>query len=41
MVLKTMKYVLAMTYRWVLGWWKHPCSVLGHLYQTVYASWEV
>ena len=28
MVLKTMKHVTAMTYRWALGWWRHPCSVL-------------
>ena len=26
MVLKTMKYVTAMTYRWALGWWQHLCG---------------
>ena len=41
MVLKTMKYVTAMTYRWDLGWQKRLCRLLSHLYQRECASWEV
>ena len=41
MVSKTMKYVTAMTYRWALGWWRHPCFVLSYFYQRVCGCWEV
>ena len=41
MVSKTMKCVMAMTYRWPLGLWKSPCRVLSHLFQRECASWEV
>ena len=33
--------LMAMTYRWALGWWKDPCGVLSHLYQRECASGEV
>ena len=36
-----MKCMMPMTYRWALGWWKHPSRVLGDLYQRECVSWEV
>ena len=41
MILKTMKYVTPMTYRWALGWGKHPFEVLSYLYQKMCACWEL
>ena len=41
MVSKTMMYMTAMTLRCAIGWWKPPCGVVSHLYQSVSASWKV
>ena len=41
MVLTSMKYVMAMTYRWASGWWECPCRILIHFCQSKCASWEV
>ena len=41
MVFKSMKYMMAMMYRWALLWWKCPCGVLSPFYQRMYASCEV
>ena len=37
MLSRTMKYVMAMTYRWALGWGRHACDALSYLC----AYWEV
>ena len=34
-------YTTAMTYRWALGWGRHPYSILSYLYQKVCTCWEV
>ena len=31
MVSTTRMHLMAIKYRWALGWWKHPCGVLSHL----------
>ena len=41
MVSKTMKHMTEMMYIWTLGWWKHPCGALSHLYERDCGSWEV
>ena len=40
MVSKTMKFVMSVTYRSALGWWKNPCGVLSHFFQRECTSWE-
>ena len=41
MVLKTMKYMMAVKYRRALGCGRHPCGILSYLYQMVGPCLEV